>query len=345
MATPNPLQTLSSRGFKVQSLTRLPLLRVYRDSDPREALEELDSDRPEAVRVERHGEAVFLEDRTAADSFVKATEDATTPLEGLAALSPEKQTEALHGLKSMNAEAASDNLVRMAENQTYPGDLAYQLAQLVTRGEADVYIQQAPDLEGRIPDSLELTGLTIRARELGIDFDYLREGCHARSHLLCEFLEDEGINVSKLFIEGPLTVKGGARKVDGAEVSWENVDWNFHTAPLVMVENEYGKVEPQVWDPSLAKHLGREEAWFTPGEWCCHFYSEGDLQISVLDKSFLHTGQRVPESEETTNEKAKAMVEECNDLSELEKYTADTVAPLLADVENASSSTPRSGDR
>ncbi len=335
MATPNPLQTLSSRGFTVQSLSRLPLVRLYRTSEPDHALEELDSDRPEAVRVQRHGDSVVLEDRTAAESFVRATEYEDTPLDGLAALSPEKQTEALHGLTAMEPKAASDNLVRMAQNQTLPGDLAFQLAQLATQGEADVYIQRKPQLEGRIPDYEELKELTVRAGGLDIDFDYLREGCHARSHLLSELLEDEGINVSKLFVEGPLVVKNGARKVDGAEVTPEDVDWNFHTAPMVMVENEYGQIEPQVWDPSLAAHLEQEEAWFTPAEWCSNFYEQGDLKISVLDKSFFHTGQRVPESEEKTNQKARAMVEDCNDLSELEKYSAETVAPLIAEVEES----------
>ncbi len=72
-----------------------------------------------------------------------------------------------------------------------------------------------------------------------IAWDYKADGCYARAHLMARRFEEQGIEVDKVWIKGDL-------KVPEAEVNW-----NFHVAPIVYVEDANGNVQKMVIDPSL----------------------------------------------------------------------------------------------
>lgn len=72
-----------------------------------------------------------------------------------------------------------------------------------------------------------------------IAWDYKADGCYARAHLMARRFEEQGIEVDKVWIKGQLDVPSAG------------IQWNFHVAPIVYVEDESGNVQKMVIDPSL----------------------------------------------------------------------------------------------
>lgn len=82
-----------------------------------------------------------------------------------------------------------------------------------------------------------------------IPWEYKTDGCYARAHLLARRFEEQGIHVDKVWIRGDLSVPE------------EDIAWSFHVAPVVYVEDENGKVERMVIDPSLNNGPVSVDVW------------------------------------------------------------------------------------
>ena len=97
-------------------------------------------------------------------------------------------------------------------------------------------------------------------RDLGglkeLAFGYIPDGCYARAHIMDEILGNHGINNAKLFCLG--TLHAG----DGNRFFPQGVDWSYHVAPLVVV-NDNGTLGLRVVDPAIDQHPITPEDWIT----------------------------------------------------------------------------------
>lgn len=83
-----------------------------------------------------------------------------------------------------------------------------------------------------------------------IPFDYALDGCFARAHKMATLLDQRGITSGKAFIQGRLF----------ASTKYGPVNWRYHVAPVVLVE-ENGVNVPYIIDPSLSPTAMKYEAW------------------------------------------------------------------------------------
>ncbi len=232
------MQTLEQRGFALQRKWRFPGLPFYRASDSHETAEALEHQRSRAVRVEKDGYRIYLEDWEAADNLA-SLDDA--PLAGLAQLPPEAQTRVLHSLGSLSPGRKIEHLARMADNTIVPGVFQAQVAQLAGRLSERVEID-VELLDGRIPDEDEFREIVERARQLPINHDYIKEYCYARAHLIADEIRQAGVNVEKYFAEGELTAKN----------AFQTAYWDYHVAPGSLVRTSDGKISPRLVDFSFS---------------------------------------------------------------------------------------------
>ncbi|MBC7427439.1 MAG: hypothetical protein H7336_02435 [Bacteriovorax sp.] len=84
-----------------------------------------------------------------------------------------------------------------------------------------------------------------------IAWKYKPDGCYARAHLMARRFETEGVRVDKVWIKGDLYVPG----------TEPLIQWNFHVAPIVYVEDGKGNIQKMVIDPSLFKKPVTVEEW------------------------------------------------------------------------------------
>lgn len=84
-----------------------------------------------------------------------------------------------------------------------------------------------------------------------IAWGYKMDGCYARAHLMARRFEEMGHTVDKVWIKGDLEVKNGE----------ETINWNFHVAPVVYVEDGKGGYSPWVIDPSIMDKPAPAENW------------------------------------------------------------------------------------
>lgn len=275
------LSSLSGRGFKLKRHSRLPGIKTLGESTPEEATEVLESGRS-GVRVQKGKLKVDLHSTQAADSMALVLDSGEESVLSLSQMRPAQQTAVVKGLSGLSPKRQVANIQRMVKNTVLPSDLAGQIAQWSGTDKVTVDINREAQLNGRIPDAQELEALSEKAKDNGADPDYIINGCQTRGHLNCGILRDQGINSSKIFAKGKLKIPGAKLKQsDDGTVKEAAVGWKYHTAPLVMVENEAGKVEPKVWDGNLARATGAESEWFHPSDWLGSFESKGDLKISV----------------------------------------------------------------
>ena len=74
-----------------------------------------------------------------------------------------------------------------------------------------------------------------------IAWDYRRDGCYARAHLMARRFEKRGIDVDKAWLKGNLFFGEDGNNIVG---------WNFHVAPMVHVKLNSGEIQKFVIDPS-----------------------------------------------------------------------------------------------
>ncbi len=84
-----------------------------------------------------------------------------------------------------------------------------------------------------------------------IAWNYKKDGCYARAHLMARSFEAEGVRVDKVWINGNLSVK---------EFN-SSAEWNYHVAPIVYVKNPNGLIQKMVIDPSLFDRPVSVDEW------------------------------------------------------------------------------------
>lgn len=82
-----------------------------------------------------------------------------------------------------------------------------------------------------------------------IAWDYKADGCYARAHLMAREFEKQGIHVDKAWLKGDLGIPE------------ENIEWNYHVAPLVYVKDKTGTITPMVIDPSVFHNPVPLDSW------------------------------------------------------------------------------------
>lgn len=84
-----------------------------------------------------------------------------------------------------------------------------------------------------------------------IPYAYYQDGCFARSHILCYRIEEQlGIDTEKIWAIGPVSPPND-----------DSMGWNYHVATKVNVQEEDGKIQGYVIDPSVAKRPLLEKEW------------------------------------------------------------------------------------
>lgn len=87
-----------------------------------------------------------------------------------------------------------------------------------------------------------------------IAFKYPIDGCYARATEMAAMAEGQDISMGKVYAEGKLQVKIANKK-------HPVVQWGWHVAPVVFVEQPDGKTELMVFDPSLFDRPVTVEEW------------------------------------------------------------------------------------
>lgn len=85
---------------------------------------------------------------------------------------------------------------------------------------------------------------SLMANDAEIPFNYPKDGCFVRAHMMAHKLEEQGIIVAKSFLIGRIMVPTSM----GPEV------WRYHVAPMVMVRDQNEQLVPTIFDPSLFDH-------------------------------------------------------------------------------------------
>jgi hypothetical protein len=101
-------------------------------------------------------------------------------------------------------------------------------------------------------------------KKTDVPFDYPPDCCYARARVMCDMMEKKGFASEKLWSKGNLT----AKKANGDPVTFPDefgnptvVQWGYHVAPIVNVEQPGGGVEQRVLDPSLSDKPLTVDEW------------------------------------------------------------------------------------
>ena len=84
-----------------------------------------------------------------------------------------------------------------------------------------------------------------------IPWSFTQDGCFARAHLMARRFEAEGVRVDKAWLKGELYIPD----------SDPLIEWKFHVAPMVYVEDGNGKVTRMIIDPSIFSKPVTVEEW------------------------------------------------------------------------------------
>ena len=82
-----------------------------------------------------------------------------------------------------------------------------------------------------------------------INWQYKKDGCFARAHLMARRFEAEGVEVDKVWLKGALYIPG------------TDINWNYHVAPIVYVKDADGVTKKMVIDPALFDRPVSVEEW------------------------------------------------------------------------------------
>ena len=159
--------------------------------------------------------------------------------------------------KDTRAPAVLTQFEPQSANQPRIDQTAFQdCLQLDLGGPEVARLQHLDDLSepnGRLPSLEELSKLSNALYDSShIPFEYIKDGCYARAHLMCESLRQHGINHSKVFVFGSL----------GAKNEVQDTRWWYHVAPLVFVQDQQtGAVDARVIDPGLSREPMTVQDW------------------------------------------------------------------------------------
>ncbi|MHC9537930.1 MAG: protein-glutamine glutaminase family protein [Vulcanimicrobiota bacterium] len=131
-------------------------------------------------------------------------------------------------------------------------------------------------LPGIVPSTGELNGFFDKTvKDRSIPWDYVTDGCFARSHITCDRLLREGWNCAKIFImadppENDSLSDGGPDYHLRAENRYTKGEWQYHVATLVFAKDEQtGKVDGYVLDGSINNYRP-----LRPSQWIRSFWNQ-----------------------------------------------------------------------
>lgn len=116
----------------------------------------------------------------------------------------------------------------------------------------------------------------VRARELprlfeglrtlhGVPWNLVEDGCGERAMIAGAWLRTQGVKAVKVFVVGELELRGPVRRVE----------WGFHVAPGVFVDDGRGELQLRILDPALAGTPLSLAAWLSR-------FAKGAIVIDVL---------------------------------------------------------------
>lgn len=107
-----------------------------------------------------------------------------------------------------------------------------------------------------------------------IPFDYPVDCCYSRAHEMCHIIESKHIQCRKYWLFdkdwGTTSMNPSLRPADtkGNPISFPDnsgndrqVNWVYHVAPMVKVENSDGSVEDRIIDPSISDKPLTKQEW------------------------------------------------------------------------------------
>lgn len=121
--------------------------------------------------------------------------------------------------------------------------------------------QDVSHLNGSVPTQAELQKEFDKlAARKDIPFEYIKDGCYARAHLMCDDMNKDGINNSKMFVMVEDSSDANSRLE--ADNQYMHASWWYHVAPVVFaVDDKTQQVAPFIMDPSMAKTPLKAEDW------------------------------------------------------------------------------------
>ncbi len=106
--------------------------------------------------------------------------------------------------------------------------------------------------KGRVVNLKQANDLFKKIKKMeSIEWNYTRDGCFARAHLMARELEAQGVKVGKIWARGDLSAV-----LDGQKESWF-----YHVAPVIYVKDKKGETKEYVIDPALAKKPLTKKEW------------------------------------------------------------------------------------
>lgn len=87
-----------------------------------------------------------------------------------------------------------------------------------------------------------------------IPFDFLPEGCFARTTAMTKIAKDNGVKMGRIIAEGDLLARTNNPLIPV-------IAWGWHVAAIVFVKGAGGNSEKVVFDPSLFNEPVTEETW------------------------------------------------------------------------------------
>ncbi len=78
-------------------------------------------------------------------------------------------------------------------------------------------------------------------------FEYIKSGCQARAHLMCEYFFEKGLTPKKVWA---LSYGIENLKFKGS-LFGKKFKWGFHVAPVIYIKTDDNIVKPMVIDPCL----------------------------------------------------------------------------------------------
>ena len=144
--------------------------------------------------------------------------------------------------------------------------------------------------QGKVLTAGEAQQLADRLRAGGeIPFNYIKDGCAARAHLVCGILRKEGVAGAKIFADS--SSGSGAFRAHGELMVG---DWPWHVAPLIYVREERtGKVDVRVLD------LGLSRKPLPVAEWLGLFRNGATVTVDLTNDAQYSPRKDAGENKET----------------------------------------------
>ena len=146
--------------------------------------------------------------------------------------------------------------------------------------------------QGRILTAKQAQQLADRlSADRKIPFKYLKDGCTARAHIVCDALHKEGIAGAKIFADSSSDDRGPSFRAHGELMA---ADWPWHVAPLIYVQDgKTGKVGVRIID------LGLSHKPLSVAEWLGLFRNGATVTIDLANDAQYEPRKSGNEKRET----------------------------------------------